>query len=231
MSLGPGLLTPDNKANMVTQMRASLKDLKNLEEKRINLALRFDFCLTEIFSQIDVGETGYLSLNDLDRWSKSSGISMNREDWANIIDRFDRDRDQYLSFTEFSELFAPHTHTYRKTMQERSLTDVKRFKELTVQSKKMSKDLLYSIVTHLENFECNKYKMTGGAIHVTNECFDFLDRNKDGYITFNEFSSALKECGIKSNNNDLKLLFDHFDRTKDGKISFGEFHTPTKGCY
>jgi len=224
-----GKISDENKTNLFDQMRATLKDFKILEEKRINLSLRFDFCLTEMFQQIDTGKTGYITLNDLDRWIRASGISMNREDWALIIDRFDRDGDQYLSMSEFSEIFTPYTVVYRKGMVDRCPKDIANFSDYTIQTKKYVKDLLYSVVTALENFECNKFKITGGLVHVSNEVFDFLDRNKDGYITYNEFSATLKENGVKCPNPDCKILFDTFDKKKNGKISFGEFHTPTKG--
>jgi len=90
-----------------------------LEDKRKNLAMRPDFCLREIFGFIDLGSTGYVNLNDLSTWSRNSNINLSREDWASIMDRFDKDRDGYLSVSEFSVLFMPLIKTYKSSMVNR----------------------------------------------------------------------------------------------------------------
>jgi len=80
---------PECRNRLVSNLNNVLKDMKKLENKRKNLSMRFDFCLTEIFNQIDVGSTGYVTLNNLNSYSVQSGILMNRGDWAVILDRYD----------------------------------------------------------------------------------------------------------------------------------------------
>lgn len=167
-------------------------------------------------------------MNNFDEYAKKSGIMMNREDWAVIIDRFDRDKDNCLNFVEFTEIFAPYTPEYRKTMVGRSKTEVSTFYQYTIQTKKLLKDLLFSVVTMLENFESNKYCITNGLVANSNEIFDLLDVKKDGFVTLQEFKEFFSESGIKMNDQISKLLFESFDKDADGRISFGEFHTPNK---
>jgi Ca2+-binding EF-hand superfamily protein len=219
---------PDCQDRLVDNLKACLGDLRKLESKRKNLSMRFDFCLTEMFNQIDQGQTGYLTLNNLDNYAKQSGILMNREDWAIILDRHDRDKDGFLNFAEFTEIFAPYTPEYRKTMTNRSLLQVSTFYQYTVQTKKLLKDLLFSVVTALENFESNKFKITNGVVANSNELFDLLDANKDGYITFHEFKATLVGLGLRMSEQSGKLLFDLFDKNADEKISYGEFHAANK---
>merc|ERR1712151_28987 len=90
------------------------------------------------------------------------------------------------------------------------------------------RDLLYSVRLSFDNFEFNKHKMTGNSISIANEVFDFLDRNKDGYITLNEFQAALGDAGVKGSKLDFSNLFNMYDTNNDGKISFNEFHNPGK---
>jgi len=54
-------LSPRNHAKMVVNFEDSIFDNKCLEEKRTNLAYRYDFCLTELFAMIDYAKTGLLS--------------------------------------------------------------------------------------------------------------------------------------------------------------------------
>jgi len=166
----------------------------------------------------------------LDNYAKQSGILMNREDWAVILDRHDRDKDGFLNFAEFVEIFAPYTPEYRKTMRNRSLLQVSTFYQYTIQTKKLLKDLLFSIVTALENFESNKFKITNGVVANSNQVFDLLDANKDGVVTFNEFKETVVGLGVKISENSGKLLFELFDKDADGKVSFGEFHAANKNA-
>ncbi len=153
---------------------------------------------------------------------------MNREDWAIILDRHDRDKDGFLNFAEFTEIFAPYTPEYRKTMTNRSLLQVSTFYQYTIQTKKLLKDLLFSVVTALETFESNKFKITNGVVANSNELFDLLDANKDGYITFHEFKATLVGLGLRMSEQSGKLLFELFDKNADEKISYGEFHAANK---
>jgi len=59
----PRELSPRNHAKMVINFEDSIFDNKCLEDKRTNLALRYDFCLTELFAMIDYAKTGLLSLS------------------------------------------------------------------------------------------------------------------------------------------------------------------------
>jgi Ca2+-binding EF-hand superfamily protein len=100
------------RARFVANVRECLDDVKLIEEKRKNLAMRFDFCLTEVFGQIDVDKTGYVGINELDDWSTAGHIQINREDWAMILDRYDHSKDGKFNFTEFCQLWHPWTANY-----------------------------------------------------------------------------------------------------------------------
>jgi len=223
-----GFINNDTKKQLVLSLRGTVGDHRVLEEKRKNLAMRPDFSLSEIFAMIDMKKNGYVGLNDLDKFSESGNINLSREDWAVLLDVFDYDVDTFLSFTEFVKIFTPLTKEYRSTMTNRVGKGTSKFLDLTVQTKKLVRDLLYSIRLTSDNFEYNRHRMTGNSIAIANEMFDFLDRNKDGYITLNEFQATLADCGIKGNKTDFQNLFTMFDSNFDGKINFTEFHNPGK---
>lgn len=224
----PGKITEELKRAFIMNMQECLNDQKILEEKRINLALRFDFCVGEFFQQFDNRKTGYINLNDLWTYSKFSAFTMNKEDWCILLDRFDRDRDAHMNLIEFSEVFYPTTKGYRSKMAERSRLQGKAFRDFTIQTQKLVKDLLYSIVKAEENFEINKFRISGGSVTISNQIYDWIDANANKLIGFDEFSQTLQKNGVKANIKAMRAVFDQFDKDKNGNVSFAEFHTPIK---
>merc|ERR1712151_183012 len=223
-----GFIDVETKRKLVFNLRGTIGDHRVLEEKRKNLAMRPDFALSELFTMVDTDKNGYANMNELCKWSEGGNINFTREDWAVMLDYFDRDNDTYLSFSEFSALFTPYTKEYKKTMTSRNGKGVAKFLDLSVQTKKLVRDLLYSIRLSFDNFEYNRHKVTGNSVAIANEVFDFLDRNKDGYVTMNEFVASLTDCGVKGTKQDFINLFSMIDLNNDEKISFEEFHNPGK---
>ena len=153
-----------NKVKLVENHKDSIMDNKILEEKRINLSLRFDFCLMELFHMMDKDKNGYLTLAEIDRFALANYLGLDTEDCAIIIDRFDKDRDGRLSFAEFCAIFSPDTLEYRKSMQDRLERNIFAFVEYTLQTQQIIKDLLKAIVTVEENFENTKARISEGHV-------------------------------------------------------------------
>lgn len=217
---------------MIVNFKDSIFDNKCLEDKRVSLALRYDFCLTELFAMIDYGKTGLLSLADWQRFSYENSLALNAEDLCVIIDRYDKGRDGLLSYSEFCDLFLPSSsNEYRATMQERVERNVYAFFEYTSLTQSHVRDLLRGAVTVEENFECNKFRLSDGRVLTSDEIFAFLDKWKTGYITLTEFQQALCEAGVYCTDSDAKTLFEQFDKNKDGRITFDEFHSPSRLNY
>ena len=223
-----GFMNAETKAELLRALNGTMKDQRILETKRKNLAMRNDFCLSEIFTMIDLNKSGYVNLNELHKWSQAAGVHLTREDWAIVLDRFDTDLDSYLSFSEFARIFTPDTKEYKTAMNSRLGKGEKEFKSLTLQTKKLVRDLLYAIRTLEDNFENNKHRITGNSISIANEIFDHLDRNKDSLITLNEFTASLIDAGVTGSKTEFLNLFTMFDVDKDGKVTFKEFHNPGK---
>merc|ERR1711935_1154823 len=69
-------LSPCNQSKMIVNFNDSIYDNKLSEDKRVNLALRYDFCLTELFSMVDYGKSGYLSLADWQQFAYDNSMAL-----------------------------------------------------------------------------------------------------------------------------------------------------------
>lgn len=224
-------LSPANKSRMVVNLRDSIWDNKMVEDKRIDLSLRYDFSLYELFSMMDYSNNGYVSLADFERFVYDYNILQNRADLCIILDKYDIDKDNLLSFAEFCEIFLPKQPEFKVSMENRVQRKIGSFFEYSSQTKEYIKDLFKMIVNVQERFEEIKFRLSDGRILNSDEIFKFLDKWKTGYVTLIEFNQALKEAGIVCSDKDVKSLFDQFDRNKDGRITFDEFHSPMRSRF
>ena len=55
------------------------------------------------------------------------------------------------------------------------------------------------------------------------EAFEYLDRDKDGYLTPIDLREALAERSYLATERELFMLIERLDRDKDGRISFEDF--------
>lgn len=216
--------------NLTSSMKSSIQDNQVLEEKRRSLALRYDFCLTEFFQIIAHRDPASINLDDLIYFGHVSNVNLSKEDWAIIVVRYDRDRDGALSFHEFCDLFGPYNVEYRKRMNKRSNMNKEKFSLYTVQTAKLLKDILYTIVICEENFLHNSVKVSEGLVGVSNKIFEDISGNGKESLDFEDFWGVWAKCkSYKVDRRLLRILFDQFDRDKDGVISFYEFFAPTYG--
>jgi calcium-dependent protein kinase len=65
------------------------------------------------------------------------------------------------------------------------------------------------------------YKSTGDEIVMLRSAFEHYDTEEDGYISYEEFRAALKDCRIDGAT--LNKTFRSIDVSQDGKISYCEF--------
>lgn len=92
-------------------MVESLKELidyeRNLENLKENLAQRHDFNLFDCFRLFDFTNSGYISVSDLQEAFGLYGVYPTREETQLILNRYDLNRDNRLTYHEFEEMFNP----------------------------------------------------------------------------------------------------------------------------
>ncbi|CAD8177345.1 unnamed protein product [Paramecium pentaurelia] len=66
-------------------------------------------------------------------------------------------------------------------------------------------------------------QLTEEEIFEFKEAFDFLDKNCDGVITANQFSTILRSIGQNPTEKEVQDIFIEFDADEDGTIDFAQF--------
>jgi len=125
-------------------------------------------------------------------------------------------------------VFVPKTKEYRRNLMSRPVKGNVNFTDLTMSTQKMLKDLFKSLVYIQINMEYNKMDIGEGKWERSDELFRYMDKYKDGFVTYDEFEQTLKANGLCVSQQDFKNLFDEFDRNSDGRITFDDFHSPGK---
>ena len=63
--------------------------------------------LFHVFRQFDKDNDGYISYEDFDNCLKSIKMDVSKEDQGKMLKLIDKNSHGYLTFTEFSKVFAP----------------------------------------------------------------------------------------------------------------------------
>ena len=212
-------LTIEERHNLVESLKEFFRDHRELEEKKINLSLRFDVTIDELFNLADFSSSRLVSPEDLHMLLQAAKCGTIYDDAYFLIARYDRDGDGYLNFSEFQEMIAPFSREYRKAMQARTPRRIQAFREFTLQTQRTFKDLIVSIIEAEQNQDYHREKVR----HRIFTLFNIIDKNGKGQITLDDLGDALSEYGLTCTHRELCAVIKKFDLDLDGKISYDEF--------
>ena len=80
---------------------------RDLENSKINLTKTPDFNLFDAFRIFDIDSRGWITLTDLKIGLNEIGVYPDQEELALFFKRYDKDMDNRLRFSEFSDAFSP----------------------------------------------------------------------------------------------------------------------------
>ena len=106
------------------ELAYSLKELIDLENKlesaKEALSFRPDFTLHDAFKIFDLSCFGRIGSVDIKDTFASFGVFITLDEARLIMSRFDRDRDETLSFGEFADMFLPFDALSGKSVNDRT---------------------------------------------------------------------------------------------------------------
>ncbi len=218
------------------QLKDYLKNLlaaeKEIEQIKINLALKQDFNVEDVYRIFRCNNKYNCIYNeDLRNGLKLLDIFTSDTDIKNLMKRFDSNKKGYLNFSEFFDMIVPFEKEYRIMIENRSSNNhipPNCNPNVFLLSTKLILKNLFNTIIGLEDKFNNMKKRYDTLRNNLNVIFKILDQSSFGYFFFNDLQYYLHQNKILGNIKDVDLLFLRLDKNKDGKVDFCEFEDELK---
>lgn len=197
----------------------AVRDFRLLEQKRISLAMRFDLKLEELFVLADDAQVNSLSPEDFCRFLDRLEVDLDFDAALFLFSVFDRDRDRFLDFEEFAQLFAPFHGEYRDALTRKSSRRVLDLRLYDRETLKALRDCLATVFNVEKNLAHYKQQLDGRLY----ELFDLIDAQSTGSLTLQDFKELFARHGFTASDMELSALMARLDLDRDGKVTPAEF--------
>lgn len=198
---------------------------REIEDKRIDLAMRNDFCLVDLFSMVDTSHSTCISLRNMtnflsDLFRGYDQTRLKSEDIRVFFEYYDKDHDRHLNFDEFSNLIRPVEADCKAMLYKRKAVGMKRLVEFNSSTLLALRKLFSSIIAGESDLDYLKKRIDNQEVI---EFFRKLDQANQGKASPSVLCQLFLELGLNVSFKDILLCVDRFDLNFDGKISFKEY--------
>lgn len=211
---------------LVSWFQDEIKMSRDIERKKNDLALRHDFNLIDAFRIFDKHDFGYITLADFEDTFRNLGFYSTTDEVYLLIKHFSHLQNSRLSFADFSELFSPKQDEYSRILRNRNALNVSYNERLRVFSRETLElflstfRLLLDAETLAERVRQRLSRMPEFSLH---QAFVAVDKDRNGFITIDEFQNVLNAHGIFATGKDLQSLLEKYDKNRDGRVTYSEF--------
>lgn len=201
-----------------------VQDFRIVEQKRLNLSMRFDLKLDELFQNVDISESDHISTSDLVRFFEEIELDASHEEAVLLLSLFDKNRDRYLDFAEFSQIFLPFNGKFREAILSKSSRQRGSIHLYDKNTLKALRDCLASIIDSERNLEHHKQAYQG-RLH---ELFDLIDFQHTGRLVLEDFRQVFSAHEFFATDMEISALIYRFDLNLNGEITPDEFFSVLK---
>ena len=227
-----------NKEDLISyeqyQFNDYLKELMNAENQieniKIDLTLKNDFNVEDIFRIFEYNEKGFLDINDLKNGFNLLNVNINDLDIRLLINRFDLNKKGYINFADFFDMIVPYETEYRNIVENKIpnsccpciVPDI-----LSFSTKNLLKNLFEMLIDYENKFNCMKrgYNM---LIKKLKNIFNEIDSNCLGFFNNDDFNYYLIKNNLFRSIKQSNLLYIRLDKNRDGKIDYNEMENEFK---
>jgi Ca2+-binding EF-hand superfamily protein len=212
-----------------------IHDLMDIEEKlenlKIDLALRNDFNIENIFRYFDYDHKGFILPSDLNLGLKNLQLNINKFDINLLFKKYDFKMKGQLNYCDLFDMLTPFQNDYRNMIENRKPIEG----EFMLSTKIIFVNLIKNIIWY-EN-KINNMRIYFNTVRKRiREIFARIDKNNKGYFDFNDWEYYLKKMknfvnNNKENNNKFNLNFNEsfigknlvfirLDKKRMGKVDY-----------
>lgn len=211
---------------IVKMLEEEIKFSRELESVKNNLALKHDFNLIDAFRMFDIHDRGAFTQMDMENALSKLGVRASHEEIYLLIKHFSRLQDSRIRFSDFSEMLTPKQEEYSRIMRNKSALNIpgldrfKVFARDTVNVLVSAFSVLFEAELSAEQQRQRVNRLPGFNLY---QVFNYLDKDKNGFITITEFQQAINGFRVVVNGKDMQCVMQKFDKNSDGRVSYSEF--------
>lgn len=220
------LQTPIEEKELVAWFQEEIKISREVERKKNELALKHDFNLFDAFRMFDKSDLGYINLSDFEDTLSYFAFYAPRDEIYLLFKHFSHLQNSRLQFADFSEVFSPKQEEYARVLRNRSSANLSgpgRMQVFSRDSQSLFLDTLRSLLDAESLAERVRQRLSRMPEFSLHQAFVAVDKDRNGFITIDEFQSILFSHGIFATSKDLQSLMQKYDKNKDGRVSYSEF--------
>mmetsp|Transcript_7207 Transcript_7207/g.13232 ORF Transcript_7207/g.13232 Transcript_7207/m.13232 type:complete len:379 (-) Transcript_7207:37-1173(-) len=215
-----------DEVELVTTFQEQINLARELEEAKIELALRSDFTLEDAFGMFDLEDLGYVTTLEVEETLRSFGLSFLVDEVRLLIKHFSQHSGTRLNFEEFSQLLLPQSAEYTRIVRARlpfNAVPADRRRVFDVETQIRLNRVLRIHLDSERVAESLRQRLNRIPSFNLYDAFKAVDKTNDGVITLDEFRSILQDHGLYATTKDLESLMDRYDKDRDGRVSYSEF--------
>ena len=189
---------------------------REIENKKNELALKPDFNLNDAFRLFDKHDLGVISISNLEETLNLFSFYASSEEIYLLMNHFSHFQNQKLYFSDFSDIFSPKQEDYSRILRNRPSIYAKgteRLRVFTRETQNLFFDTLRLILNSESLAERVRQRLNRMPQFNLHSAFQAVDKDRNGFITIDEFQSILTEYGIFVTSKDLQNLM----------VSYSEF--------
>ena len=207
---------------LVLWFQEEIKISRDIEKKKNELSLKHDFNIPDAFRLFDQSDSGLVTLPDLQETFTYFNFSAPKDEIYLLLKHYSNCGQ--LNISEFSEMISPKQEEYNRILRNRSSnmpeSDFPLFSSETLKTFLEMFRLMLDAESLAERVRQKLSRMPDFSLY---QAFMAVDKDRNGFITIDEFQRILNSHNIFASSKDLQSLMGKYDKNRDGRVSYTDF--------
>ena len=218
----------DKNFEKIIQFLELLMDTElEIEKAKIELSLRADFNIKEVYKFFDSKHFDCLTSNDLKNGLSKLQLYITDSDIKLLIKKYDLNNNGFIGYDDFFNMLVPYEREYRNIMEKKlPISNNYKFNEgfyLSETTLSLLRNLLNIIINSESKIEDERKKLNKIYNLNIRKFFDEIDKRGFGYFGLMDLKYFFKKYEIPTIDKEIDLLFIRLDRNRKGEVDLMSF--------